>query len=226
MKSPIILCLVVLFLAGCSQPISAYQVESGGQVLLAPTSDDALLSEISSQPDVVYDPSQCKLEPIIVPKLPDKIPGYVQLDKTTGLHVTGTPIEVDFATYRLEITGLVDNPLSLAYDDLRCMPRISAAPDLVCPGFFVDVANWSGVPIKFLLEKAGIQPLAQQITLVSADGYSRSFSIEETLMEDNFLAYELEGKPIPVLHGFPLRVVFPNLDGSHWIKWLVEIRVE
>jgi DMSO/TMAO reductase YedYZ molybdopterin-dependent catalytic subunit len=43
--------------------------------------------------------------------------------------------------------------------------------------------------------------------------------------EENFLAYELSGKPLPILHGFPLRAVFPSMLGSHWVKWLVEIQI-
>ena len=68
--------------------------------------------------------------------------------------------------------------------------------------------------------------IADRIRLVSADGYSASVSLEEALSEKSFLAYELEGKPIPVLHGFPVRAIFPELSGNRWVKWLVKIEVE
>lgn len=70
------------------------------------------------------------------------------------------------------------------------MPKITATPELICPGFFVDVATWSGVPIQFVMDKAGIQPDAQKIILVSVDGYENSFSLQEALVEENFFAYE------------------------------------
>jgi DMSO/TMAO reductase YedYZ molybdopterin-dependent catalytic subunit len=50
--------------------------------------------------------------------------------------------------------------------------------------------------------------------------------LEEAQQLENFLAYELEGKPLPVLHGFPLRAVFPGLEGNKWAKWVVGIEVE
>jgi DMSO/TMAO reductase YedYZ molybdopterin-dependent catalytic subunit len=57
------------------------------------------------------------------------------------------------------------------------------------------------------------------------DGYSTPVPLSEALSEQNYLAYELEGKPVPILHGFPIRAVFPELQGNKWAKWLVEIEV-
>ena len=60
---------------------------------------------------------------------------------------------------------------------------------------------------------------------MSADGYSTNVTLAQASSPTAFLAYELEGRVLPVLHGFPLRAVFPALDGNNWAKWLVEIRV-
>jgi DMSO/TMAO reductase YedYZ molybdopterin-dependent catalytic subunit len=62
--------------------------------------------------------------------------------------------------------------------------------------------------------------------MVAADGYESQMDIKLALKEGNFLAYEWEGQPLPVLHGFPLRAVFPSLPGSYWVKWLLQIKVE
>jgi sulfite oxidase len=70
-----------------------------------------------------------------------------------------------------------------------------------------------------------VQEGARHIELVSADGYTRSISIGEGLAETAFLAYEWEGEPLPILHGFPVRVVLPGVTGGYWIKWLVAIKV-
>lgn len=174
-------------------------------------------TQIISQP--------CNPPPITIPKPPIIIPDYAELDKTTGLHVTGTLPKIDFENYRLEVFGKVTNPLKLSYDDLRCMPKIEAQPVLECPGFFKDKATWAGVPIKYVLELADVQEEAREINLISADGYKHSVSLIEDYSKPGFLAYEWEGKPLPLLHGFPLRAVFPGLIGSYWVKWLVKIEV-
>ena len=168
----------------------------------------------------------CTLSPIDVPTLPDKIPGYTELDPETQLHVTGTAKVIDLESYYLEITGKVTQSLKLKYDDLRCMPKIEARPTLVCPGFFKDTATWAGAPLKYVLELAGVKDGASLIELVSADGYSVSVSIEEARSKKNFLAYEWESKPIPILHGFPVRAIFPKFSGNKWVKWLIRIEVQ
>jgi DMSO/TMAO reductase YedYZ molybdopterin-dependent catalytic subunit len=139
--------------------------------------------------------------------------------------MTGTPQEIDLESYRLEVTGKVDQPLSLTLDDLRCLPKVETAAILECPGFFVDEATWAGVPIREILALAGVQEGANSLNLVSADGYARAVSISEGLSEANFLAYEWEGEPLPILHGFPVRVVLPEASGGSWVKWLVAIEV-
>lgn len=167
----------------------------------------------------------CGLAPIAVPTMA-VYPGVNALDRSTGLHMTGHPVSVDLSGYRLRVTGLVDHPLSLTYDNLRCMPRVTAKLDLECIGFFTDTTTWSGVPLKHILDLAGLQSGAKYLSLVAADGYESQLDIRIALKNASFLAYEWKGQPLPVLHGFPLRAVFPGLPGSQWVKWLVEIRVE
>lgn len=170
-------------------------------------------------------PGECRPKPIAVPPWPKATLRPNELDYDTGLHMTGTAQRIDLETYRLKVTGLVDHPLSLTYDELRCLPKVTDAPNLVCVGVFEDVATWSGVPIKDVLELAGVQKGATNLTLVSADGYEVNFDLDEARGDGNFLAYELYGKPLPVQHGFPLRAVFPGKVGAFWLKWLVEIRI-
>jgi DMSO/TMAO reductase YedYZ molybdopterin-dependent catalytic subunit len=172
----------------------------------------------------ITDPPE-KLEPIVVPTMPDVIPPYLGVDPETGLTMTGTPTLVDFDTYRLKVTGKVDQELSLTYDDLRRMPKLTATPTLECIGYFKDVATWSGASLKTILEMAKVQPGSTRVAFKGADGYEISMLLENALAPDNFLAYELEGKTLPVLQGFPLRVVIPSYDGSIWVKWLLEIVV-
>jgi DMSO/TMAO reductase YedYZ molybdopterin-dependent catalytic subunit len=157
--------------------------------------------------------------------LPAEIPGYTQLDVTTNLHVTGQYQTIDLADYRLRVTGKVDHPLSLTYDDLRCLPKIEARSTLICKGYFEDVATWAGAPLAYLLDLAGVRAGASSLDLKGADGYSAFVTLEEAFRPDNFIAYEWEGQPLPILHGFPARAVFPSLLGNKWVKWLLEIEV-
>ncbi len=151
---------------------------------------------------------------------------YMSLDEATGLHNTGTPVEVDIDTYRLVVTGKVDKELSLTYDEILGLPRVTGDPDLVCPGYFVDKATWSGAGLKSILDLAGVQSDAVSVRLNGADGYHSKVDMDVALASDSFLAFELDGKTLPVSQGFPLRAVFPNEEGSHWIKWIVELVVE
>ena len=139
--------------------------------------------------------------------------------------MTGTAPQIDLGSYRLKVTGKVENPLSLTYSDLRCMPKIEVRCTLVCPGFFEDTATWAGAPLAAVLELAGVQTEASNVRLISADGYSNYVSLQVARREESFLAYEWEGEPVPILHGFPIRAVFPEVQGNTWVKWLVEIEV-
>lgn len=188
----------------------------------APTPNTA--GQDAANPEVGQE-SPCGLPPVAVPTLPAEIPGYAQLDETTGLHVTGTVPEINFASYRLSVTGLVENPLSFTFEELRCMPKVTADPLLVCRGLFEDSASWSGVLMDEILGQA--QPLeeAQWVSLISADGYQVDISLGVAMDGESFLAYEWEGETLPMLHGFPLRAVIPNREGLYWAKWLVELKV-
>jgi DMSO/TMAO reductase YedYZ molybdopterin-dependent catalytic subunit len=171
-------------------------------------------------------PTPCVLEPVIAPTRVPETPGYAELDPTTGLHMTGTAQSIDLETYRLEIGGKVAQSLSLGYDDLRCLPKLETHCILVCPGFFQDEATWAGVPLSEILELAQVQGDAVGLRMTGADGYSSFVTLEEARAEESILAYEWEGEPLPILHGFPVRAVFPELNGNRWVKWLIKIEVE
>jgi DMSO/TMAO reductase YedYZ molybdopterin-dependent catalytic subunit len=168
----------------------------------------------------------CNLQPIVAPTRPPITPQTNRLDETTGLHMTGVVQELDLVAYRLTVHGLVDHPLSLTLDQLRCLPKVTATPLLACGDLFRDTATWSGVPIQEVLKLAGVQPGAKTLVMVGADAYKANISLEEALKPQNFLAYEWQGQPVPILHGFPLRAVIPDFGGWAWVKWLVEIEVK
>jgi sulfoxide reductase catalytic subunit YedY len=150
---------------------------------------------------------------------------YLQL--VDGLHVTGKAVDIDIKTYRLGVTGAVEKPLSLSYDEIKRMPAVREYAVLNCPGFFTDKGTWTGVPIRDILNMSGIKQGAREVSFKSADGsYSASMSLDTVLGDGMLIAYEFEGKPFPKIHGFPLRVVAKDQAGSRWVKWLGEITVK
>jgi len=240
--------LLVVVLAGCASPEASTMPESDLQASaddrtapmptpLPPTAtepavevslEEATATTSPTLPPATTEATEgnpCGIAPIAVPT-PSLDPGYNRLDPSTGLHVTGKMQLIDLDTYRLRVTGRVERSLELTYDEIRCLPKVEASPDLECPGFFIDRgATWAGVPIADVLDLAGVQGGAREIEFVSADGYKTSLELDKALDRANFLAYEWEGEPLPRLHGFPLRAVLPGLHGSRWAKWVVEIVV-
>ena len=144
------------------------------------------------------------------------------------LGVTGTPIEVDIATYRLVVDGLVERPLSLSYDELLAYPAVSPLLKLDCPGWFLDYAEWTGPLLRTLLEQAGLKPEATAVAF--SDGgdepYSRTLTLEQALRDDTLLAYEVNGMTLPVEHGYPVRLAVGSELGDYWVKWLFRIEVQ
>jgi DMSO/TMAO reductase YedYZ molybdopterin-dependent catalytic subunit len=171
------------------------------------------------------DALSCSPAPLVTPTLPAVIPGYLELDPATGLHITGEYQVIDPASWRLKVTGKVDHPLSLTYDDLRCLPKTTLKTTVVCQGFFEDTANFSGVLLTTILDLAGVKADADAILLKGADDYSVTVPLESARFEGNLIAYEWEGQPLPILHGFPARALFPKMPGSASVKWLLEIKV-
>lgn len=226
---PIVLCAALLFagvFAGCV-PLPPALTNEGPDAAAMSEPGVAVTGTIRGAPALDASSSaECVLAPITPPVMPAEIPGYAEVDPATGLHMTGTVQQIDLATYRLKVTGKVDRPLSLTYDELRCMPRLQCTCTLICPGLFTDRADWAGASLAHVLELAGIRAGAAVVRLVSADGYSIPLTLDEALSEENFLAYEQGGEPLPILHGFPVRAVLPSQMGGKWIKWLVEIKVE
>jgi DMSO/TMAO reductase YedYZ molybdopterin-dependent catalytic subunit len=172
---------------------------------------------------------------ILAPDTPDEIiinmdpkmvdPSQLPLDSVEDLHVTGTTQHVDLATWRLQINGkAVTNELSLSYDDLLQMDMITKKSILICPGFFVDYAEWTGIPIQAFLNQAGVENY-EKIIITTVDGYSTTFSQEEIDGNLIFLALKVNGVDLPPEHGFPARIVADGLFGGRWVKWVNTIEV-
>lgn len=133
---------------------------------------------------------------------------------------------VDPGTWRLEVVGHVRRPLSLTYAQLTALPSIERKVLLICPGFFVNHGRWKGVSIRALLNQAGFDPAVTQISIEAKGEKSVRFSVTDVLSEKVFLAYQVNGLPLPRKHGFPLRAVVEDHFGSEWVKYVDKIVVE
>jgi DMSO/TMAO reductase YedYZ molybdopterin-dependent catalytic subunit len=190
MKQNIYWLLILPFLVAC-----------GAVTQLPPT--QAATATLTPRPTTLPG-TPCGLSPIVVPTPLAVTPGPAELDPSTGLHVTGKAQTIDLESYRLEVTGKVEHPLSLTYDDLRCMPKIEVETTIVCKGNFEDTAVWAGVPIQYVLELAGVKDDATDVQLTGIDGYAPIVGLDVAMSGKSFLAYELRGGPVPILPLQPL----------------------
>ncbi|OMQ14879.1 hypothetical protein A7K94_0213450, partial [Modestobacter sp. VKM Ac-2676] len=139
---------------------------------------------------------------------------------------------VDPAGWQLEVRGMVDQPFTLSYDELLAMPQIEADVTLTCVsnevgGDLVGNARWQGVPLRALLERAGVQQGATQLLSRSVDGFTAGFPTITALdLEEAMVAVGMNGEPLPAEHGFPARLVVPGLYGYvSATKWLATIEL-
>jgi DMSO/TMAO reductase YedYZ molybdopterin-dependent catalytic subunit len=153
---------------------------------------------------------------------------------------------VDPGAWRLELGGAVERPMALSLDDLRALPAVTRPVTLECAGNgrallaprplsqpwlteAVGTGEWTGVPLRHVLERAGLRDDAVELLFTGLDRgieggeeqlYERSLPRAEALSDDALLAYELNGAPLPAQHGFPLRLVIAGWYGMAHVKWL------
>ncbi len=140
--------------------------------------------------------------------------------------------QVDVATWKLSVTGMVDHPFTVSFDDLQHLAQVEAAVTLSCVsndvgGGLVGNALWQGVPLRTLLDRAGVQSGASQIVGRSVDGFTVGFPT--SALEDGrtaLVAVGMNGQPLPTDHGYPARLVVAGLYGYvSACKWLTEIHL-
>ena len=135
------------------------------------------------------------------------------------------PQTVDIGSYRLEVTGLVDQPRSFTYEEVLDLPIYSKVITLHCvEGWSVKVL-WDGVMISDILTQAGLKPGANTIIFHSYDGYTTSLPLAFVEDNDILLAYKMNGVVLPPERGFPFQVAAESKLGYKWAKWVIEIEV-
>jgi len=141
--------------------------------------------------------------------------------------VSGSMPSFDQKTWRLEVGGLVEKPVSLNYADLRALPRTTQISTFHCvTGWTVKNVHWAGVRFRHLLELAEPLPEARAIRFVSLEEpYTDSLTLPQATQGDVMLAYEMDAKPLSRPHGSPARVVIPEMYGYKGVKWLTRMEL-
>ena len=157
--------------------------------------------------------------------------------------------QVDPAAYRLKVTGLVDRPTALSLDELKKMKSTELVAGFECSGNrrplqgLASNGRWTGVPLRAVLERAGLKASAREIVFFGADHgaedvefrtqkftvdqqYGRSMSRDQALAPEPFLAWAMNGDPLTVHQGFPLRLIVPGWYGAPNVKWLSQIHAQ
>src|SRR5882762_659236 len=165
-------------------------------------------------------------------------------------HLADVPLDIDPDKFTLEIKGKVDRPLKLSLKEIRKLPAVELTAVNQCSGnsrgFFnprvaggqlangaMGNARWRGVPLKTVLDMAGVQPGARQVTFNGMDGpvadktpdFVKALDIDHAGDGEVMLAYGMNGEDLPFLNGFPLRLIVPGYYGTYWVKHLNEITV-
>ena len=160
-----------------------------------------------------------------------------------------TSVRKRTATYRLRVSGLVDRPLALSIADLRTMPSRELICGFECSGNrgplngLSSNGRWTGVPLRAVLDRAGVKPAALEFVFFGADHgdeevefrgqtttvdqqYGRSLRRDKALSEEPMLAYALNGEPLTAHQGRPLRLLVPGWYGAPNVKYLAGIHAQ
>src|SRR5882724_10948057 len=165
-------------------------------------------------------------------------------------HLADVPLNIDPDAFSVEIKGKVDRATKLSLADIKKMHAVEIVAVNQCSGNSRGFSNphvaggqlgngamgkarWKGVPLKAVLDKAGVQSGARQVTFKGMDGpvtdktpdFIKALDIDHARNGEVMLAYSMNGADLPVLNGFPLRLVVPGYYGTYWVKHLNEITV-
>jgi DMSO/TMAO reductase YedYZ molybdopterin-dependent catalytic subunit len=195
----------------------------GGSPDLAPVapdaSDDTPLAQWDPSPDEPFAELEAegKLTPVIT-----SVSDFYHVSKNIS-----DPV-VDGASWSLTIDGMVAKPLSFSYDDIVARAKTQNITTLSCisnelNGDLAGTAEWTGLPLRELLEEAGVDPKAIDIVFRAADGYDDSIPVAQAMHPTTLLVTGMNGEPLPPDHGFPARLIVPPIYGMKNVKWVERI---
>ncbi|AFY94722.1 molybdopterin-dependent oxidoreductase [Chamaesiphon minutus] len=148
----------------------------------------------------------------------------IEPDKLIVNSFRGTPA-IDLANFKLNISGAVNNPLSLKMADIQQFPLTSMVIRQVCVEGWAAIVQWGGVRMRDLLTLAQPRSGAKYVYFKSADGYYESWDLASVVHPQTLLAYQMNGRDLPKENGAPLRLAAPIKLGYKQSKWVTEIVV-
>ncbi len=147
-------------------------------------------------------------------------PGQYVTEKWPVLHYGSVP-STDLAAWDFKVWGEVDEPFTFSWDEFRRMPRKSVHADIHCVTRWSRLdADFEGVPIQHILERAKLKPTARFVVEHSEQGYTTNVPLEVLDDEDVILADMADGAPLTPEHGYPLRLVLPKRYFWKSAKWI------
>jgi DMSO/TMAO reductase YedYZ molybdopterin-dependent catalytic subunit len=168
--------------------------------------------------------------------LPDFIPARRTRPNITPLadffavNIGAEEPRIELARWRLEVKGLVEQPLTLTFDDLLALPRVDIHGTLACisnevGGRLIGTTLFSGARLGDVLQMARPQRGVAEVVMRAVDRYSESMPFDKALHEDTLLVYGMDGKLLTPEHGYPLRIFNPNHYGMKGPKWLASLEL-
>lgn len=148
-------------------------------------------------------------------------PGQSRTRKWPVLHYGHVP-KIDHDTWRLQITGLVETPLTLTLADFRSLPRVKVFSDFHCVTRWSRLGNlWEGVSVREIMRRVGVHPEARFVLAEGFDsGWTTNLPLQDFDVEDALLVDLHDGEPLDADHGGPVRLVIPRLYAWKSAKWL------
>lgn len=146
------------------------------------------------------------------------------------IDINTLPPVLDGASWQMNLDGLVEQPKLFTIQDLTNRPSVSQVVTMQCisnpvGGDLTSTARWTGVPLKTLLDEAGLKPGAQAVYMEAADGFYETISVQEAMDQRVLMVYAMGGEPLPIEHGFPLRIYIPGHYGMKQPKWITHMQV-
>src|SRR6266568_3187098 len=147
-------------------------------------------------------------------------PGQVRTKKWPVLHYGNVP-RVETAAWTFEVSGLVERPFSITYDELLALPRKTVACDIHCVTTWSRLDNtFEGVPVQLLLERAGVKPDARFCLVLAEQGFTTNLPLGDLDRPENLIAFKWGGEWLSPEHGWPARLLVPHLYFWKSAKWI------
>jgi DMSO/TMAO reductase YedYZ molybdopterin-dependent catalytic subunit len=152
-------------------------------------------------------------------------PGQYLTDRFPVLHVGDVPTYAP-GQWNLTIDGLVDSPFTIDLEELRAMPSVTLTFDIHCVTKWSKFdTTWTGVPVRDLFARAGVQSAASYVVEHAEYGYTTNLPLADITTDEAIVAYAFEGEDIEAIHGGPVRIVVPHLYFWKSAKWVRRLEV-